>query len=595
MPESRGLTLVVFFFSTTIVAAPRQVSSAGIEADTILHNGTFITMDASDSVVAAVAIRGGNILEAGSELSVMKHAGRDTRIIDLHGCTATPGLIDSHLHFATVDPIYSINLSAVSSIGEVLRLVEARVAKAKPGEWIQGQGWDEGKLAERRYIYSADLDRVAPHNPVWLIHTTGHYGVANSAGLRLARITAGTADPPAGTIDRNEKGQPTGVLKEEAAMLLVTALIPSYSHEQLRDGYLTTMAELNKEGITGVKDPGIAPENWSVYQELRDQNKLTIHLFALWRGGTTLPETKAAVARILKLPRSDDDLLISGGVKLYMDGSGGARTAWMSTDWNKNFTGTDSGNRGYPLTDPEVYRQQVRIIHNAGIHVGTHAIGDQAIDWVVNTYAQVLKDKPTSGLRHSIIHANIPSDHALETIAALEKQYDAGYPEAQAEFMYWIGDTYAGNFGQQRCLRLMPFRTYMERGIRWAGGSDYPVTPFAARLGLWASMVRETLNGTFGKQPFGTAQAVDIHTALRSYTIWSAHQLFLENRTGSIEAGKDADIAVWDRNPYTVPAEQVKDMKCKMTIFKGRTVYSDKTLAAAEGPQLAQSRRASKH
>lgn len=550
-------------------------------ADVVLINGKIITMDAADSIAHAVAIRDGKILAVGSQEIAMQHAGPATRIIDLHGRAATPGLIDAHLHFAQVETIYSIELSGVHSVEEAVQLVKQRAAQAKPGEWIRGQGWDEGKLAERRYIYAVDLDRAAPNNPVWLMHTTGHYGVANTAALRLAHITAETANPTAGTIDRNAEGQPSGVLKEEAAMQLVTRLIPKYSHEQLRNGYLISMTELNKEGITGVKDPGIYEENWDVYRELRDENKLTIHLFALWRGGTTVAQTQDAVKRILSLPMpgsGSDDVLISGGVKLFMDGSGGARTAWMTSDWNRDFNDTDAGNRGYPLTDPETYRQQVRIIHNAGIHVGTHAIGDRAIDWVADTYAEVLRDKPTPGLRHSIIHANIPSDHAIEAMAALEKQYDAGYPEAQAEFMWWIGDTYASNFGPARSLRLMPFRSYLDRGIHWAGGSDYPVTPFAARYGIWASVARETLKGTRGKQPFGTAQAVDVHAALRSYTIWAAHQLFLEDRTGSIEVGKDADIAVWDRDLYSAPTAQLKDMKCEMTVFRGQIVYRADTL-----------------
>ncbi len=554
---------------------------AQVQADTILTNGKIITLDEADSIAEAVAIRNGKIVEVGSLQSVKRHARPSTRIIDIHGRTVTPGLIDSHLHFASVDPVYSIDLSTVHSIEEVRRAVAERVSKAKPGEWIQGQGWDEGKLAERRYIHAADLDRAAPRNPVWLAHTTGHYGVANTVALKLAHITSETKNPVAGTIDRDAHGQPTGVLKEQAAMRLLTTLIPAYSPEEMLQGYLRTMAALNKEGITAIKDPGIAAENWTVYSELRDQRKLTIHLFALWSGGTTLAQTQDAVNHILALPRppsgkpaiDHDDTLISGGVKLFMDGSGGARTAWMHQDWNKKSTETDTGNRGYPLTDPEIYRQQVRLIHNAGIHVGTHAIGDRAIDWVVDTYAAVLKENPASGMRHSIIHANIPSDHAIETMAALQKQYDAGYPEAQAEFMYWIGDTYAANFGPVRCLRLMPFKTYMDRGVRWAGGSDYPVTPFAARLGLWSSIARETLKGTYGKQPFGTAEAVDIHTALRSYTTWAAHQLFLENHIGSIEPGKDADLAVWDRDPYTIPTDQIKDMKCVMTFFQGQLVY----------------------
>jgi predicted amidohydrolase YtcJ len=569
----RALFLLFLLFPQTPAANQAE------PADTILVNGKFITVDSKDSIAEAVAIRDGKILAVGAKDAVMRHAASSTQIIDLHGRTATPGLIDAHLHFAEIGPLYSIDLSHVRNIAEVLKAVRDRAATTKPGEWIQGNGWDEGKLAEHRYIFASDLDQAAPQNPVWLVHTTGHYGVANSVALKLAHISAETKDPEAGIIDRDAKNQPTGVLKEEPAMQFVTALIPPYSREQMRDGYLKMMAGLNREGMTAIKDPGITGENWDIYRELHDQNKFTIHLFTLWLGGTKLEQTRQVLDRILTLPKprsaEADDLLISGGVKLFMDGSAGARTAWVYDDWNKNSTGTDTGNRGYPATDPEIYRQQIRMIHEAGIHVSTHAVGDRAIDWVVDTYAQVLKDKPTSGLRHGIIHGNIPTDHAIATMAALEKQFDAGYPESQGEFMWWIGDTYAANFGPARALRLMPFHTYLTRGIPWAGGSDYYVTPFAARYGIWATVVRRTLSGTYGAQPFGTAEVVDIHAALRSYTIWAAHQLFLEDRIGSLEVGKEADIAVWDRDMYSIPSDGLKDIKCELTLFKGRAVYID--------------------
>lgn len=566
------ILFLVLFFQT-------QVTPPADQADTILTNGKFITVDVGDSIAEAVAVRDGKILAVGTKDAVMRHAAPSTHIIDLHGLTATPGLIDAHLHFADVDPLYSIDLSRVQNIAEVLKAVRERAAKSKRGEWIQGHGWDEGKLPEHRYIYASDLEEASPHNPVWLVHTTGHYGVANSLALKLAHISAETPNPKAGTIDRDPKNQPTGVLKEDTAMQLVTALIPPYSRDQMRDGYLKLMADLNKEGMTAIKDPGIAEQNWSLYRELRDQNEFTIHLFALWYGGSKLEQTRQVLSRILTLPKprspQADELLISGGVKLYMDGSGGARTAWVYDDWNKNYTGTDTGNRGYPTTEPEIYRQQVRMLHDAGIHVSTHAIGDRAIDWVVDTYAQVLKDKPAAGLRHGIIHANIPTDHAIATMATLEKQFDAGYPEAQGEFMWWIGDTYAANFGPARSLRLMPFHTYLTRGVPWAGGSDYSVTPFPARYGIWSTVARKTLNATYGAQPFGTAEAVDIHAALRSYTIWAAHQLFLEDRIGSLEVGKEADIAIWDRDLYTIPPDELKNLKCEWTLFNGKTVYRD--------------------
>src|SRR4029079_10086631 len=159
---------------------------------------------------------------------------------------------------------------------------------------------------------------------------------------------------------------------------------------------------------------------------------------------------------------------------------------------------------------------------------------------------------PMKGLRHSIIHANLPTDAAIRRMAAMQKTWDAGYPEAQAPFLWWIADTYAGNFGPTRNARLEPFHSYLENGVVWAGGSDYNVTPYAARYGLWASVVRQPLAGTYGKAPFGTRESVDIHAALKSYTIWAAHQLFLDERVGSLEIGKDADIAVWNRNPYKV-------------------------------------------
>jgi predicted amidohydrolase YtcJ len=191
----------------------------------------------------------------------------------------------------------------------------------------------------------------------------------------------------------------------------------------------------------------------------------------------------------------------------------------------------------------------------------------------VDTYAEVLRETPKRGLRHSIIHSNIPTEHALETMATLEKQYDAAYPEPQAPFMWWIGDTYAGSFGPERAARLNPFKTYLAKGIPWGGGSDFFVTPFPARYGLWSSVARETLKGVYGAQPFGTAESVDIHAALRSYTGWSAHQLFLEDKIGSIKAGKQADIAVWDRDMYSVPTADIKNLKCEMTLFDGQVVY----------------------
>jgi predicted amidohydrolase YtcJ len=554
--------------------------------DLILINGKILTVDAKDSVVEAVAIAQGKIVATGNTAEIRRQAGGGTRVIDLHGLTATPGLIDTHGHFADggVDEVYHVVLSDVQRVSDAQAKIREKVATLKPGEWLVGAGWDEGKLAERRYLLASDLDPITPNNPVWLMHTTGHYGVANSYALKLAHITASTPDPPAGTIDRDSEGRPTGVLKE-AAKDSVVNLIPPTTPEQWQRGISHSIEGLHREGMTAVKDAALTEPMWDAYRELLRQNKLDERIFVLWDAGHTLESARQALARISALPKPpnsihapgapDDGILLSGGAKIFMDGSGGARTAWMHQAWNKNSTGVDTGNVGYPATDPDIYRQQVRMFHQAGVHVGTHAIGDRAIDWVVDTYAEVLKEKPTRGLRHSIIHCNIPTNHAIDVMAALQKRYDAAYPEAQPPFMWWIGDTYAGNFGPQRSERLEPLKTWMAKGVHWAGGSDYFVTPYPARYGIWASLERETLKGVYGAHPFGTAEAIDVHTALRSYTAWAARQLFLENEIGTLEQGKDADIAIWDHDLYTMPAPQIKNLKCEMTIFRGRVVYQD--------------------
>ena len=547
-------------------------------ADLVLLNGTVITVDRRDSIAEAIAVKNGRVSFVGNSSAARRYIADTTRVIDLGGRTATPGLIDTHVHFS--EPSDALDLGDARSMDDVIAKVRARAATVPPGTWVRGGGWDEGKLKERRYITAADLDKAAPDHPVYLTHTTGHYGVANSLALKLSGVTRETKDPPGGTIDRDADGNPTGVMKERATGLIARGGTGG-GRGNMRDDVLRIIAGFNREGMTGAKDLNVSQAKWDLYRQLLDEGKLNVRVAVLWRGGSTIESVRQAMASIEKAPRlpatSGDGRLVSAGVKLYIDGSGGARTAWMYDDWNKDLNGTDQGNKGYPANGddyPEIFKRQVDMLTAAGIHIGAHAVGDRGIDFVVDTFAEALKAHPIKGLRHSIIHANVPTDRAMQVMASLQKTYDAGYPEAQAPFLWWIGDTYAGNFGPRRNPRLEPFASYLKRGIIWAGGSDYSVTPYPARYGLWASVVRETQAGTFGRTPFGTAESIDIRAALKSYTIWAARQLFLENEVGSLEVGKQADIAVWDQNLYTVPAAELKDLRCRMTLVAGVVVFT---------------------
>ncbi len=561
------------------LALAAGVALAEAPADRVLTGGRVLTVDGEDRVAQAIAIRNGRIVAVGTDAEIARFIGPSTERIDLAGRTATPGLIDAHVHFANggLQRLTNIDLGfpTVRRIADAVALVRERAAAAKPGDWILGRGWDEGKLDERRYLRATDIDAASGDHPTWLVHTTGHYGVANSAALKLAGITRETPDPPVGVIDRDAAGEPTGVLKESAMNLVIT-LLPGRDPALMRDGIRQMSRDFNRECMTAAKDPGIGRETWDAYREVLAEGALTVRIFALWMSPETLEDAQGLVRSIEPLGRpsqSTGDRLVSGGVKIVADGSGGARTAWMWQDWNRDWTGVDAGNRGSPAIDAALIRELILLYHGAGLHLGVHAIGDRTIDWVVDSFALALEKMPEQGLRHSIIHANVPTDRALESMAAMQRRFDAGYPEPSPGFTWWIGDTYAANFGPERSRRLNPFASFLKKDIRWASGSDFTVTPFPARYGIWSSIAREPLLGVVGGDPFGRAEAADARAALRSYTIWAAHQLFMDERTGSLETGKRADIAVWDTDFYTAAPAAIKDARCEMTLFDGAVVW----------------------
>lgn len=562
------------------IASATALPSQQPQANLLLVNGRVLTVDGNDRVAQAVAIAGNRIVAVGSDAAVARAAAPNARRIDLEGRTVTPGLLDAHAHFSGGggDRLFVADLSYpnVKTMADVAAAIRERVASAATGAWIQGRGWDEGKLVERRLITARDLDAVSPNNPVYLTQTTGHYGVANSVALRLAGVTKDTRDPPGGTIDRYPDGTPTGVLKE-GAQGLVRRLIPARTAAETEQGIREFVKAFNAEGMTGLKDPGISSRTWDIYRKVEQDGALTVRVFVLWTGGSSTDGARRLIAERAAMTRpyesTGDDHLIAGGVKLYIDGSGGARTAWLYDDWSKDYHDVDAGNRGYPTSNADTIRAMIRLFHDAGMHVAVHSIGDRGIDWVVDTYDQAMRENPKKGLRHAIIHSNVPTDHAIDVMARLQRDFDAGYPEPSATFAWWLGDTYAGNFGPTRSLRLNPFGTFRKKGMIWANGSDYPVTPFAARYAIWSAIAREPLLGVYGGDPFGRAESVDVHTALRAVTIWAARQMFLETKIGSIEPGKYADLAVWDRDFYAVPTAQIKDAKCLMTLYDGKVVF----------------------
>ena len=268
-------------------------------AEVTLINGQIITVDPDDRVAQALAIRHGRIIRVGTDQEVRRLIGPETTVIDLHGRAATPGLIDAHAHVLNTGlvELFEIDLSHAASIADITGALAKRAASARAGEWVVGSGWDEGKLTERRYPTAEELDAAAPNNPVWLENGTGHYGVANSAALRLAGIDAHTPAPPAGTIEHRADGQPTGVLKETAA-LLVTRLIPDATLEQRREAVKHMVDRLHAEGMTGFKDPDILEPDWLAYRSLAASGSLDANVCVLFSTGKTMGEAYETLRRI---------------------------------------------------------------------------------------------------------------------------------------------------------------------------------------------------------------------------------------------------------------------------------------------------------
>ena len=315
-----------------------------------------------------------------------------------------------------------------------------------------------------------------------------------------------------------------------------------------------------------------------MYKKVERDSALNVRVFALWTGGRSVDAAKRVIAERAAMTRpyenTGDDRVIAGGVKLYIDGSGGARTAWLYDDWNKDYRGTDPGNRGYPTSNADTIRMLIRMYHDAGMHVAVHSIGDRAIDWVVDTYDQAMRENPKKGLRHG--------DHPRKHSNGSRHRCDG---EAPARLRRRISRA----VGDVRLVARRHIRGQLRRRAVAAPESVQDVSLEGDDLGERIGLQRDALpcplrgSGPQSRASHCSASTAeirsaapsrsDVHDALRAVTIWAARQMFLEKKIGSIEVGKYADLAVWDRDFYSVPTEQIKDAKCLMTIFNGKVVF----------------------
>ena len=477
--------------------------------------------------------------------------------VDLHGKTLLPGLIDAHGHVMEMGyQALSVDLNGTPTLATALAKVKAYAAANPQAQWIVGGGWNQQRWGLSRFPTAAELDAAVADRPVWLSRVDGHAGWANSRALAAAGITAATPDPSGGRIERDGAGNPTGVLVD-SAKALVEAKLPKPTSVEADRALAKALAMLAEVGLTGVGDAGIDRATWDRYRRFAAMGKLTTRIYALAGGMAEL----AAIAPAGPIGWSFDDRLAMRGVKLYADGALGSRGAWLKAPYSD-----EPGNRGLQFLTGTALADAVAKATGGGFQVAVHAIGDAANAQVLDAYARV-PAATRAVLRLRIEHAQIvdpgdlPRFAALGIIASMQPTHatsDKGMAEAR--------------LGEARLAGSYAWATLLRSGARLAGGSDFPVEPPNPLFGIHAAVTRQDRSG----QPAGgwrPAERLSRVQALAAFTIGGAYAAFAETRVGTLEPGKWADFVVTDRDPFTVPAEELWQVRAEQTWLAGKPVY----------------------
>ncbi len=498
--------------TSRIAASSRAAFGSPSCPDSIFTNGKIITADPDFSVVNAVAIRDGRFVAVGTAEEVGPLAGPSTVIVDLKGSTVLPGLIDTHAHVERAGLIkYTVQLNDVTSVAQALARISEHAAETPRGRWIRGAQWHPvSQLTEKRFLTREELDRAAPDHPVCL--PIGHFTLVNSKALALAGITKDAPDPDGGIIHRDKTtGEPNGTL-EESAEDLVSNLLPDWSEDERVDQMKYAMQYFNGFGLTSAISAAVDPPTLRAHQRIRQRGDASLRISAMYAptGGLnpsmTTDEWEQFFSRIGVFSDFGDDWLSYSGVKLQIDGGMTLRTAAMRDGYPD-----DPDYKGTIVIEPERFNALVATANRYGWRVGVHAVGDAAIDRVLDAYALADAERSIKGRRFIVIHGSLMRRDQMERARGLDVRVDA-----QTSFLWDKAAVVKRYLGEQTANRAFPMRTMIDvMGLdSVAQGTDYPINLLSPFVNMYVMVTRRDKNGDV----YGAGERVTREEAIRLYT-----------------------------------------------------------------------------
>jgi predicted amidohydrolase YtcJ len=549
------------------------------EPDLIMHHGKIVTVDKQFSIQQAVAIRGSAILRVGTNEDILKTRGPNTQLIDLEGKAVLPGLIDSHVHPNGACMIeFDHPIPEMETIADVLSYIKDRAKALSKGEWIQVRQVFITRLREQRYPTRQELDEAAPDNPV--VFSTGPDASLNTEAMKLSGIDRDfkVADGGPGRVEKDERGEPTGILRSCTRYVKSQPSGRQPTDLDRSERLLQLLKDYASVGLTTIGDRDAYPADIERYRKLHDNNQLLLRVAASHHIDTigAIDKIQDNIRRVAEHSlRKKDDYLRIVGIKTYLDGGMLAGSAYMRQPWgvSKIYSIKDPEYRGVLFIPKERLLPIVQTTIESGLQFTAHSVGDGAVHTLIDVYEELARKLPIRTVRPCITHCNFMSAEAIRKMADLGVAADI-----QPAWLYLDTRTLTAQFGYDRLRYFQPLKSVFAAGVVAGGGSDHmqkigslrSVNPYNPFLAMWTTITRKA---KWYEGRLHPEEALSREQAIRFYTVNNAYILFLDDKVGSLEAGKLADFIVLDRDLLTCQEDDIKDARVLRTYIGGKLVY----------------------